>query len=126
MDNMSTVGIIREYCTSKGFDAGRLSAREAIRSQLEDENNGFAHPNITKDTKVFVRLLDINQIVIYNEPHYYHVEARPIVSHSGAPLIAGVVFEYGQNYRLIDGYHRLKWLHDEGVEQATYIVLSNP
>lgn len=123
---MTTTAIIRQYCASKGFSATRLSAREAIRQQLAYENDGFFHPDIMASTQVDVRLLDLSCITIYNEPHYHAVQPRPVVGDDGVPLIAGVVFDHSGRYRLIDGYHRLKWLHDKGVGQATYIVLSNP
>lgn len=123
---MSTSKIVRQYCASKGFSADHLSARNAIRQQLAQENDGFLHPDITQHTQVNVSVLDLADITIYNEPHYHLVEARPVDGQGGAPLIAGVVFDHGGRYRLIDGYHRLKWLHDKGVGQATYIVLSNP
>ena len=113
------------YCASKGFDSTGMSACDAIKAQLQHENNGIHHPRITSKTHVSIEEVYVADIRISNPQHYQRVDARQLDSNNDSPLIAGVLFKQGNLYVIIDGYHRMKWLREKGIDKATYVILTN-
>lgn len=121
--SMSVEEQVRDYLVSKGFNPSGMSLIKAVRNQLNQENQ-MVHPRINLRLQVKLVELDPISIKSFNPHHYEQVEPRSIPEGVTSP-IAGVLLDEGvSNYRLVDGYHRLKWLRQQGVKRATYILLT--
>ena len=122
---MNVEAQIRDYLTSKGFNSSGMSLIQAVRDHLNEENR-MVHPRITLE--LHVELVNLNPFSIkrFNPHHFEVVEPRVIPATVNIP-IAGVVLDDGRgSLSLVDGYHRLKWLRQQGTKQATYILLFHP
>lgn len=117
---------ILEYVRSKGQSTAGLKPIEAIKEQLNSENYGRKSSFVEKATTVKIKLVEIKKITISADKYYERIEELEPRSKNKSEIIAGVVFYDKQleSYRLIDGYHRTKFLKNRNVEKFQYIVLS--
>lgn len=121
---MNTEQVILDYCASKGYDFLGRTALSAIKEQLASENGGMRLPVVENAHRVDVLTIPLHRIQVGNRHHYENVDPRPVQGVKGAPLIAGVLVKSNNSgYRLVDGYHRLKWLREKSAKSGEYIVL---
>lgn len=111
---------ITTYLDGKGYDSSSDdTVNSAVRKSLLIENNTNSEPQYVLSTsQAFVKRISFRDIFIPNEHHYAQVSARDVPKDNP---IYGVVVQSGSQYRLIDGYHRVK-----GARKASgnFIVLT--
>lgn len=118
--NYSDDAGILKYVRAKGTPTAGLTPLQAIKEQLAQENNGKILKSVTNAKTVTVKTLRLADIDVPHAKHYEESEARPIPKNG----FAGVVILQNGRYRLLDGYHRLKDLHQSGRRvKAKYLIL---
>lgn len=116
------------YLRGKGFDTVGKDPLTAMKDHLAEENQGMRLPevesaeNISKSTIFFSRIK-------MNEKHYEKVDARepsPVRDSGSGQKIIGVLLKTGEKeYKLLDGYHRLKHMKEkEQRRNGNFMVLS--
>lgn len=122
---MSKMPSVFDYVTSKGTDIlPGEKAIDALRRQLTTENNGRTLLPVERAKTVVVRRFALDEVYAGNGPHLRAVEPARDVEHMEDPIM-GVVIQEDLTYRLIDGYHRRKFLLESADPRARhwYIVL---
>jgi len=117
---------VLEYVRSKGVDTTGLNPLEALKTQLTEENGEKRSGYVERSNHVRAEILNTHQIQIGATHYYNRVEQRPMQSFNSSKEIAGVAF-YDKNrhtYHIVDGYHRLKDLRNNGAHKAHYFVIS--
>jgi hypothetical protein len=125
-DAVDRTGVLA-YCRSKGFDTTGKNPVEALKSQIRAENNNKAYSPVDNATKVNLQTIRLDSVIIPAKQHYEAVEPRPLdVKPAGDQAIAGVVVKTRDGgYRLVDGYHRTKFLNNSTKRsKGIYFVLS--
>jgi hypothetical protein len=121
---------ILEYVRSKGTETQGLTPLQAIKRQLDEENELIfklgAHRNraLYNATHVEQKTVKLDEIIVRGASRLNEVEARIPQSYDNKPGIAGILVKTGDTYKLMDGYHRMKYLKIQNRKQANYIVLS--
>lgn len=116
---------ILDYARSKGTDTTGKTPLEAIKTQLAAENNGKVIESVKTALSIGSITMTPKKIVVPNPKHFDQVEATPIqTKNSTSDDIIGVVVEKGDEFVLIDGYHRYKKALENPRKQGKYIVLS--
>lgn len=109
------------YLESKGFQKrSDESSLSAMKRHLAEDNAGIILSVVEDAEHIEILELSVPDVIIPNPMHYDRVESREPVSAYAALSIAGVL----AGGRLVDGYHRMKWLKENGVESAPFIELS--
>lgn len=120
-DNEDADGIYK-YCRSKGQVTTGLTPLEAIRAQLSAENGNKYSKHVYEAARVYTQRIELDKIHIGAKKHFATCDPRKMLASQGK-LIAGVLAKVGNEYHMVDGYHRLKWLTENQRKSATYIVL---
>lgn len=122
LDNAVDKDGILKYCRSKGFGTAGKNPLQAIKEQLDHENNGRKSKAVDNAKKVSVSRIRLSDIKISAPAHYANVEPRKPESKLNikkSETFAGVVTKNSRGvYSLVDGYHRMKHLKD--VTKNTY------
>lgn len=99
------------------------------RNELSDCDNVVVMLNMLNNTEVTPSALSSVSVagmkIVHLNDIVYHVGRMQNVEPHVVPVdgIAGVVVKCGEKYRLIDGYHRYKWLKSNGIACGVYILL---
>jgi hypothetical protein len=116
---------ILNYVRSKGTETKGLKPLDAIKKQLSEENEGRSNRLVEKARSVTKQTVRLDRIRVPHQNRLDTVNPRvPASTLNHNPAIAGVLIKEGRNYRLIDGYHRLKFYQNANRVNAKYIVLS--
>lgn len=107
---------VYNYLTSKNQRILGLLPLDNLKESLRIEN-GKQIDAVESATKLAVRSLKIDKVVIPNKKHFDEVAPKAIPKGG----IGGVIADG----KLVDGYHRLKWLKEQSKRtSAKFIVLS--
>lgn len=113
---------ISTYLQEKGHTPTQGSCNAAVRDALKAENHVTQEPAYVMSTHdATVKTLVLRDIDVPNLRHFEEVEPREPIADT-VPII-GVVVLVGKKYRLVDGYHRLKWAQ-EHKKSGRFIVLA--
>ena len=113
--NANDVDGVYKYLSSKGQRILGLSPLDNLKEALALENQKEL-PSVKSATKLDVKRILLNKVNIPNMKHFEEVE--PLEYPRGG--FAGVI----ANDKLVDGYHRLKWLmEDPRRKYAKFIIL---
>lgn len=117
---------VLDYVRSKGVDTSGMRPINALKAQLDYENNGRKHSLVERSSNVTVDYIARDKIHMGAVGRYDAVEPR--VPQGYANVIHGIVVYNEQQdvYYLVDGYHRTKWndIHGLNKTKGKYIILS--
>lgn len=120
---------ILNYCISKyGPDVITYAQDRTVFEVLShflDRENGMKLPDFQEDGwNIDIQKRNFDSFR-YNLYHFKRVLPREPMAVSSAPIIYGVLLERDGTSRLIDGYHRLKWmLTHSDKRQGEFIIVS--
>lgn len=114
--------LVRSYLADHGWPMD--DPLQGIKDLLRTMNRGFSHSRVEAACTVSIVSMAPSQVHIPNRSHFDAVGPRKPRSPSGGVVIHGVLLPDGKRYRLVDGYHRMKWDLGHGVTVANYILLS--
>lgn len=122
---MDPVSVLKAYLLDKGAeDLTDGNLLETLKELLRKENHGIHSIRVEECKYIAVEQLPLHSIALGNMDHFDRVEPRELSSPSGKSLITGVVVRTDDRDRLVDGYHRLKYLLDSGLAKGTFVVIS--
>lgn len=118
------------YCRSKGLDTTGLEPLAAIKQQLAQENPGRSSVRVERAVGVQVQRLHLGELT-YNAERLASIKARPVKRPENllevVPKIAGVAVqvssEPGRQFLMVDGYHRMRDLRNQGKRVGNFIIL---
>lgn len=115
---------ILPYLRGKGFDTTGLTPVNAVKMHLKEENRGKVVDYVENASIASRKTLRIGEVKIPQLRHYEAVEARPVIAPKGVKNTVGVVVKRGNEYVLVDGYHRMKSQKSKGAKTGSFIVLA--
>lgn len=122
---MGSREILRSYLCDKGTVVkNNESLLEILKESLRNENQGIYSSRVENCTQFTVQTLPLDSIIIGNSTHFEKIEPREPYSPSGGPLITGVLVHSLDSYRIVDGYHRLKYSLENGKNSGLFIIIS--
>lgn len=114
---------VRDYALSKGLTYSEIQEVEndhsILMKALKREYGYIA--GVFKDTEdASIISLDLRKTELFlHELYFERVEAREPVGN----MILGILVEHSGGYRLIDGYHRLKWARNNDLPIGNFIFV---
>jgi hypothetical protein len=127
-DAHDAAGVL-EYCRSKGSETTGLTPLEALKAQLTKENPGRTNNRVDTANVIRVAKLKFSKVRVPKTAaaRMQQIEARTAMPPAGvkAPKISGIVIQQGNDYILVDGYHRLKSETSVNKRIGAYIILEN-
>lgn len=100
---------------------------ELLKEALRSENNGIHSARVEECTHFTAQVLPLDSIALGNLSHFERVQPREPYSPNGGAVITGIVVKSSETYRIVDGYHRLKYSLEQGTDFGMFIVISmNP
>ncbi len=131
---MKDTNIILSYFTDKEYSysyAEQISTEESIAILVKHLNEENSNPLYREDefTKVSVQDVDFANM-LFNRLHYATCviyDEKTMLSYlNKGKWVTGVLVEQRGQRRLVDGYHRLKYMSEvKGRKSGRFIVLSN-
>lgn len=127
MEDADDAAGVLQYCRDKGFSTAGKTPVEALKAQLKTENGGKSHRYVDRANTVDVAYVKLDRIKIAAQRHYESIEARDLKPvNRQHKEIAGVVYYRNNEYILVDGYHRTKFLNQSARHKnGRYFVLSH-
>jgi hypothetical protein len=117
--------IPRSYLAGIGIDVRGKDPVRGFKEFLKKENAGIELEKLKKVKKVTSTRLNLSSIEVPNPEHYKGVEPRkPESPIEGTSKVVGIVLKEGGKYKLLDGYHRLKYARGGSIKTGRFIVLS--
>ena len=116
--DQSKSDLLQAYAKAKGVDTLEEGVA-ALHKQLLHEY-GFIAPVLKGLESYEIKTISFKNLHLH-DVYLEHVDARPLLSQP-LPLI-GIVIVHGRGYRLIDGYHRLKYCLEEDLREGSFILL---
>lgn len=112
-----------EHVREKGYETKGLRPEEAVKKILREENG-----MILKRVESTSSVASYPEVPIQNlrmvKNHYDAVEPRePSAKSSNSSQIDGILQWAPNGYRVLDGYHRIKWLKENGKDKGNFLVL---
>lgn len=115
--------LVKQYCISRYGEIpdDTLDDDQIIINAMNKEN-GIKLP-FWENKRFEVTVSRVPLRLIHTHQHYSPDAREPV----GDPLVIhGVLVKEGGTlmYRMVDGYHRLRWLKDHAAVEGTFIVLN--
>lgn len=126
-------GNILAYLRGKGYATEGEKPLEAIKGMLMAENNGSLNSRVANATRWKKQSVKIDNIKIPNESKMKAGVSDPRVpqtpfskSRTNPQNITGVLYQKQDgSFELIDGYHRIGWMKNNGKKMGNFIVLAS-
>ena len=125
-ENANDIHGVLAYCRSKGLPTTGMTPIVAIKEQLRLENNGIIPKDVEQAETVTVESIPISSITKGQMSHFKNVMPRPVESlTSESRKITGVLLRKNKALKLIDGYHRVKFVENiKDSIKGEFLVLS--
>lgn len=112
-----------EHVREKGYETKGLRPAEAVKKMLREEN-GMILKRVERTSSVASYPEVPIQKLRMVKKHYDAVEPRePLAKSSNSSQIDGILQWAPNGYRVLDGYHRIKWLKENGKDKGNFLVL---
>jgi hypothetical protein len=102
-----------------------LDEEKTVKALLEYEY-GYLLPQLDKPLNVYIHETEITNIDVVNNDHYRRLDKELVTSYKDWKLPRAVLLDCGVgNYRLIDGYHRIRAAIENKLKKVMVIILSS-
>ena len=117
-DSMNALAHVRE----KGFETAGLAPIDAVKKLLREENDKIL-PYVENTTLMYPARINFKSIKV-NKGYLDSVDPREPKSEAPKTKYDGVLFrDKDGTYRLLDGYHRMKWNKEHDKKTGQFLIL---
>lgn len=121
---MDSRSVIQSYILDKSeVKADMANLLEVLKYVLTDENRGHISSKVNECNSISLSILSLDSVQLGSVEHYARIEPRQPHSPTDGPIVTGVVVHSNGVYRIVDGYHRLKFSRLRNESSGLFIVL---